>query len=396
MPELQHWGRLKARYGERRPRRMLTLDGGGIRGLMTLHALVALEEQLARLSDHPSDFRLAQFFDYFAGTSTGAIIAAGLARGHSVKFLLSFYEEFGRKVFTSRSLLERWKSLYTDGELKKKLKVVFGDHDLGPESLEALLLVVTHNVTTDSAWPLSSNPSAKYNDPARADCNLRIPLWKLVRASTAAPVYFPPEVLELGPREFVFADGGTTSYNNPAFLLARMATEPAYRLNWARGESELLIVSFGTGSAPVLGAEAANPESHIPGALVHTLSVLMSQAAFDQDLSCRTVGRCVHGSELDREVGDLVPRAADGSLDLGKDLGRAFLYARYDAELTDRGLAELGVTGVDPVAVRSLDSVEQMPALERIGKALGKKIDVKSFGSFLEQPLAPRLNLDLA
>ena len=375
---------------------MLTLDGGGIRGLMTLHALSALEQQLASLSERPGEFRLSQFFDYFGGTSTGAIIAAGLARGHSVKFLLSFYEEFGRKVFTSRSLLERWKSLYTDGELKKKLKVVFGDHDLGPASLESLLLIVAHNVTTDSIWPISSNPDAKYNDTARADCNLRIPLWKLVRASTAAPVYFPPEVLELGPREFVFADGGTTCCNNPAFLLARMATEPAYRLNWARGERDLLVVSLGTGSAPVLGAEADNPENHIPGAVVHTLGVLMSQAAFDQDLSCRTIGRCVHGASLDREILDGIPRVGDTPIPLEEDLGRAFLYARYDAELTDAGLAKLSVTGVDPVAVRSLDSVEQMPALETIGKALGKTIDTKAFGSFLSLPLAPRLNLDVA
>jgi patatin-like phospholipase/acyl hydrolase len=65
---------------------------------------------------------------------------------------------------------------------------------------------------------------------------LKIPLWQLVRASTAAPVYFPPEVLQRDSTDpsktFVFVDGGVTPHNNPAFLLYRMATEPAYRLNW--------------------------------------------------------------------------------------------------------------------------------------------------------------------
>jgi uncharacterized protein len=86
----------------------------------------------------------------------------------------------------------RWQTLYGDGELANTLRSTFGkDTDLGPEHLGCLLVVVTRNTTTDSAWPVSSNPFARYNDPERPDCNLRIPLWKLVRASTAAPVFFP-------------------------------------------------------------------------------------------------------------------------------------------------------------------------------------------------------------
>ena len=60
---------------------------------------------------------------------------------------------------------------------------------------------------------------AKYNDPALEDCNLNLPLWQLVRASTAAPTYFPPEVVTVGGQVFLFVDGGITTYNNPAFQL---------------------------------------------------------------------------------------------------------------------------------------------------------------------------------
>src|SRR5919112_596473 len=106
-----------------------------------------------------------------------------------------------------------------------------------------------------------------FNDTTRTDCNLAIPLWQLVRASTAAPVYFPPEVVSWDPgdpaKSFVFVDGGTTAYNNPAFLLFRMAIEPAYRLGWQTGEQRLLVVSVGTGSAPAVGDNAEDPSTNV-------------------------------------------------------------------------------------------------------------------------------------
>ena len=99
---------------------------------------------------------------------------------------------------------------------------------LGSDKLQTLLILVMRNATTDSPWPVSNNPYAKYNDPARHDCNLTLPLWRLVRASTAAPTYFPPEVVPIGPNNFIFVDGGVTMYNNPAFLAFLMATTEAY------------------------------------------------------------------------------------------------------------------------------------------------------------------------
>lgn len=389
----EDWGRLADRYRAPRPRRMLALDGGGIRGILTLQVLVEIEDKLRAHYKAGPEFRLSQFFDYVAGTSTGAILAAGIARGMAARELLSFYESFGKAVFAKRPWYERWKSLYGDGALQNKLKEVFGaQSDLTPAGLQTLLLVVTRNSTTDSAWPLSSNPAAKYNAISRDDCNLHLPLWKLVRASTAAPVFFPPEVVQLGKQQFVFVDGGTTSYNNPAFILYRMATEPAYKLGWSAGEEQLLIVSLGTGCAPVAGTEADDPEQNIASNAVATLSALMSQAAFDQDLACRTIGRCTYGRVLDREVADLVPRSDDGNkIPLSERLGRAFLYARYDAELTDEGLGHLGVTGQDATCLRKLDSIDHIDELVHVGKALAREFKLEHFGGFIDQPLVPRL-----
>jgi patatin-like phospholipase/acyl hydrolase len=140
--------------------------------------------------------RLCDYFDYIAGTSTGAIIAATLASGMKVREIISFYESCGKQMFEPSSLVKRLKTFYTADPLKLQLQETFGrDTNLSSETLQCLLLIVTKNVTTDSPWPISSNPDARYNDPARKDCNLQIPLWQLVRASTVAPIYFPPEVL---------------------------------------------------------------------------------------------------------------------------------------------------------------------------------------------------------
>jgi hypothetical protein len=255
------------------------------------------------------------------------------------------------------------------------------------------LLVVTRNVTTDSPWPVSSNPDARYNDPDRDDCNLRIPLWQLVRASTAAPIYFSPEFVQVGKNTFTFVDGGMTAYNDPAFLLYRMATHPAYQLGWKTGEKNLLLVSLGTGIADTLGANvSANIAvnlARLPGALMHTIQI-------EQDINCRTVGRCTFGAHIDRELQDLTCRDISFScpredwektehVPVSKDLGRAFLYARYNADLSAEGLEMLGCGEMDPEKVQKMDGVDQIENLLKIGLSAGQQIKLEHFGPLAHQ-----------
>jgi hypothetical protein len=389
------WRSLRGRYQEDRPHRMLALDGGGIRGLITLGIL----ERIEKLVKEKTGQKLGEYFDYIAGTSTGAIVAAGLSRGLNVADLIEFYRSSGKEMFEPSWLIERIKYLYTADPLKAQLQDVFGhDTNLEPDNLKCLLLVVTKNVTTDSAWPISSNPDAKYNDPDRKDCNLRIPLWQLVRASTAAPVYFPPEVVQWDKTDqshtFVFVDGGVTPYNNPAFLLYRMATEPAYKLNWKKGEGNLLIVSVGTGAAESLGATAASPNKNIVSTVAGLPGELMYGIQVDQDINCRTVGRCTFGAHLDREIMDLVPRQvgegntleeqyAAPAIPLTTNLGRNFLYMRYNADLSGTGLKALGLPCVDAASIRKMDAVDNIPALLEIGQAAARAVEIGHFGSFL-------------
>ena len=383
------WGPLADRYRDpERPHRILSLDGGGIRGIITLGALEALEERLRDSeAGGAEDFRLCDYFDLIGGTSTGAIIAAGLARGMSVGEITEFYARFGHTAFARRRLWNRWQTLYGEGGLATTLKDTFGeDTTLRPEHLRCLLVVVTRNATTDSAWPISSNPFAKYNAPDRPDCNLNIPLWKIVRASTAAPVFFPPEVVSWDANDpeksFVFVDGGTTPYNNPAFLLFRMATEPAYKLGWATGEDKLLVVSVGTGSAPVIGDSADDPGTNLLEAATNTLSALMSQAAVDQDVNCRVLGRCCHGEHIDRELEDLIPdELAEGDSGGGRE--KLFRYVRYNATLTTEGLAKLRLGQLNAASLRKMDKVDNADDLGLVGAQVGKEVDLKHLGSFV-------------
>jgi Patatin-like phospholipase len=392
----ERWHSLADRYKPDRPHRMLALDGGGIRGLLTLGIL----EQIEKLVAAKTGQKLYEFFDYIAGTSTGAIIAAGLARGMSTAELIDFYKKSGKQMFEKAWLIERIKYFYTADPLKKQLQEVFGqDTNLFPDNLKCLLLVVTKNLTTDSPWPISSNPDAKYNDPTRQDCNLKIPLWQLVRASTAAPVYFPPEILQWNPNDksktFVFADGGVTPHNNPAFLLYRMATEPAYRLNWKTGEKNLLVVSVGTGAAVSLGATAAAPNKNIVSIGAGLPGELMYGMLVEQDISCRTIGRCSYGAPLDREILDLVTRQvklgmsmeeqyAAPPIPLTTDLGRNFLYVRYNADLSKSGLSDLGFGQLNPDHIQKLDATENIDDLLAIGRAAAQQqVRLEHFGDFV-------------
>src|SRR5215475_816659 len=143
--------------------------------------------------------------------------------------ILDFYVRNGAAMFDKASIMQRLRYEYNSEPLAKQLKRVFGeDTTLGAKELECLLLLVMRNATTDSPWPLSNNPFAKYNDPAHPACNTKLPLWQLVRASTAAPTYFPPEVIRCGGKSFIFVDGGVTMYNNPTFQMFLMATVDRY------------------------------------------------------------------------------------------------------------------------------------------------------------------------
>ena len=360
------------------PRKLLACDGGGIRGIISIEILAQIEAEL-RKTTGKSDLVLADYFDYVGGTSTGAIIATLIALGFSIDQARDFYIKSGAEMFQPAKLWERLHTKFKDDNLTAMLKDVAGESTtLSSEKLRTLLMIVLRNATTDSPWPISSNPFAKYNDLAKRGekSNLHLPLWQLVRASTAAPTYFPPEVIDIGGgQEFIFVDGGVTMYNNPAFHLFLMATTEPYRLCWPAGEDRMLLVSIGTGASANANKDLSTAEMNLIYNASHIPSALMAAALHEQDFLCRIFGRCLAGDPLDRELGDVIGKGIPS-------VPKLFTYVRYNAELSREGLDALGLKQIEPAHVQQMDSVDHIAEMQEVGRAVAHKVKQEHFGGF--------------
>jgi patatin-like phospholipase/acyl hydrolase len=347
-------------------KRILALDGGGIRGVFSLEILLRIQ-MLLRDHYQAPEMLLADHFDLFAGTSTGAIIATCLCWGMTVEQILDLYLKYGTTMFTPVPWFKPYKkylvSRYDAKPLSEFLQRIFSEDGdgktpalLDSPHLKKGLLVVVRNHSTGSAWPLTNNPNAIYNDPSLADCNMKIPVWKVVRASTAAPTYFDPEEITLGERTHLFVDGSITPYNNPALIAALTAVLPCYKMAWPTGLDNLHLVSIGTmrfsAGLPKkaeklwLGYHAAK----IPAALIQGV-------AWQQDYLCRCLGRCLYGESLDSEIGAMVGPCLPAE--------PWFSYVRYNHTYKAGELEDLLVRSPKLAA---LDAIQAIPLLQEVGQ----------------------------
>ncbi len=378
-------------------KKILSLDGGGILGLMTVEILAKLESDLHIINDNP-DLVLSDFFDFVCGTSTGAILASCISAGMSMDQIRTFYMGSGKDMFDKASILKRLRYKYNDEPLARKIRTElnralgYSDSDapatLGDPNLKTVLMLMMRNHTTDSPWPVGNNLYAKYNknERKRDDSNLNLPLWQLVRASSAAPTYFPPEVVTFAegtPDEysFIFEDGGVTTYNNPAFFAFQMATAKPYGMNWKTGVDDLLIVSIGTGSAPKTHFDLEVGDMGLIHHATTVPSALMQAASAGWDMACRLLGHCRFGAPIDREYGDMVIPEGGETNWTGEKL---FSYVRYDPDVTKEGLKELGLTHINSEDVQSLDSIEYIQEIQEVGRAYADKyLKLAQLGSFV-------------
>jgi patatin-like phospholipase/acyl hydrolase len=362
------------------PKKILACDGGGILGLMSVEILAKIEADLRAKLRNPN-LVLADYFDFVCGTSTGAVIATCISMGMTMDNLRGFYVGSGEQMFDKAAFFNRLHYSYNDEPLAAKLRTEFNlalgyaadasPATLGDPNLRTLLMMVMRNHTTDSPWPLSNNPLAKYNQRHRNDCNLDLPLWQLVRASTAAPTFFPPEVVTFAPGtpdeyQFIFVDGGVTTYNNPAFLAFQMATAASYKVNWATGVDKLLIVSVGTGGAARARPDLKARDLWLVDHAKSIPSALMNAAAAGWDMACRMAGECRFGGRIDLEIGDMVLAPGAPSNWTGP---KQFAYVRYDPDVTQEGLDALGLNDVKAENVQVMDSVKYIPDIQRVGQA---------------------------
>ena len=368
-------------------KRILSLDGGGIRGALTLGYLEKMEAILAEKNQgtiKKDDFRLCQYFDLIGGTSTGSIIASALAIGKSVEEIRKLYFELGGEIFEKKykwwnifKIKDIVKAAYDAQPLETQLQNVFHEIKLGDSDIKTGLCIVAKRADTNSVWPLINHPKAKYFDSPEGK-NKDILLRKAVRASAAAPTYFMPEIVDVGGGmpQAAFVDGGVSMANNPALQLLMVATLKGFPYQWEWGADKLSVVSVGTGMSKwakipneVLKNNLVNWAQQIP-------DMLMQDASWQNQIILQWLSSSPVAWKIDGEIGNLSGDHIGGNAPM-------ISYLRYNTWLDAATLKDL--TGKNYSQKQIDDLVEMSNADSRfelfeIGKlAAAKEIQANHF-----------------
>jgi hypothetical protein len=262
---------------------------------------------------------------------------------------------------------------------------------------------------TGSPWIISNNPRAPYWKSLRHGeiGNEDYPLVNLVRASTAAPHFFDPELLPISQNETqlpdavakplkmsparaiyallerlglrhpakidsnnygLFVDGGVTPHNNPSLALFQMTTLKPYKIEWPTGPDKLTVMSVGTGTyRPRLSYQNLG-FARFTKLAFHALISLMNDAEVLVMALMQWMGECPAPWVINSEVGTLADVAPPG--------GKMFRFLRYDVRLEKDWLArELNVTVDDDMLerLRGMDDPSLVDKLYEIGCIAAEK-----------------------
>jgi uncharacterized protein len=214
---------------------ILSCDGGGIRGVFTARVLMELEKVTGQ--------RLCRVFDLIAGTSTGGILACGLAVGLSAEELFDLYSRRGNEIFSSKEPLDiGWSMIaprYSPAPLESILREILGDQTL--DDVKTALLVTSYAIELPASQrPLAAPGSTRAPYFFKSSTGPNAFLHDVARATSAAPTYFPPhQFTNLMGEAGAYVDGGVVA-NNPA-----MCALAESLCRWP-GES-IAVISVGTG-----------------------------------------------------------------------------------------------------------------------------------------------------
>lgn len=227
---------------------ILSIDGGGIRGLIPAKVLAELERELNLLN---TEKPLYEYFDLICGTSTGALLAIAIALGIPAKDLVRFYKEYAQVIFPkwylkvlpskSRAILT---SIYSNKNLRKKLKEIYTEANGGQ-------IPLINDLKTNVCIPVFNGNDGQINVIKTKHCDdylrdYKLPAHEVALSSASAPIYFPPHTFsfsnEFGEGINVnMIDGGIFA-NNPSLIGVLEATE---KLGY--DFSDVRLLSLGTG-----------------------------------------------------------------------------------------------------------------------------------------------------
>lgn len=288
-----------------KPKRILTIDGGGIKGVFPASFLATIEKATGKsVVDH---------FDLIVGTSTGGIIALGLGLGWRSRDLLDFYQDYGPQIFKRPSffqgLLSLFRSKYDPTPLHQALEEEFGERRIGES--RARLVVPSLNLETGEVhlYKTSHHP--------RFECDYKKKAIEAARATSAAPAYFPSFLSNSG---VPLVDGGIWA-NNPMNVAV---VEGLTTLGWPA--ESIHILSLGCTREPYDGESARNiPKGFGYWALNATELFMTAQSSSSKGMSKLLLG----GTDRILRVNPTVTR---GRFDLDKVKGISALRGLGETE----------------------------------------------------------------
>lgn len=365
------------------PKRILALDGGGVKGMLTLGMLKALETELARRAGSPI-FRLCDYYDLIGGTSTGAIIGAALALGLSVDDIAALYMRLGPEVFGKSAgdgvFLQ---SKFESKKLRRALQAVLSTKTLGSQDLKTGLAIHAKRIDTGSAWVVTNHPlGAFYDPPAESNTfpNKRYRLIDLVLASAAAPTFFDEIVIDIAfddkrrpTQKGYFVDGAVSANNNPAMQLFMLALAPSYKFGWKSGADNLMMTSCGTGARRphVDGKTFQGLPPGLRG--VHALRAMVFDTQVQGVMMMQAFSEPRRPWSINSEIGDMRGVCISGAPLLD--------FQRMDVVLNTK-----------PKAKRRIDPTPPMTPLERL---IGRELDADTLEALDQMDNGKKENLEL-
>jgi hypothetical protein len=371
------------------PKRILALDGGGVRGAISVAFLERIETILSERLGTP--VRLGDWFDLVGGTSTGALIAGALALGFRTDQIKEFYLRLAPKAFQpTRWGIPLFQAKFNADGLRAEILKIVQDRTLSSSDLITGLCVVTKRMDTCSPWIVANNPNAPYWGAGDThDANQNYSLATLVRASTAAPHFFDPEVFPISKdQQGLFIDGGVTPFNNPSLALFQMATFDPFGICWPTGPDRLSVTSIGTGTYRPRFSYEEQGVGRFAKLAYYALMSLMTDAETMTLAQMQWMGECLTPWKINSEVGTLCEQVPQG--------GKMFRFLRYDVKLEAewlRKVLKVNVSERDAERFREMDNPAIVSEIYEIAKiAAEQQIDPKhwigALPEFLTTPAA--------
>jgi uncharacterized protein len=336
---MAHYLSLSEHLAPGTPKRILALDGGGTLCMIQLAFLERIEALLRERYGGDPDFRLCHYFDLMGGPSFGAIIATALAMGMSVAEVKELLLKHLPLIFKTAWLsIPGIKPRFSARAFSKLVGKIVEDEALETDKLKTGIAIVAKRLDTGSPWVLTNNPDAEYwKDPVPDPrtgllpyiANKRYKLADLLRASTASPHYFSPQLMKIAKEDpaGLFIDGSVSANNNPSSLLLRLAGVEGYKLNWGFGKDALLMISIGAGwSRPTI-----SPRRALSMAPANLAAEALRGAIWDAQVEALTMMQLLSSPLkpwiINREAGKVKKTVSGRCHECGFDL---LSYQRYD------------------------------------------------------------------